>query len=73
MQRVGIGGGRPQPATPSCGAYGRGVCSHWAPGEGAVLPTSQPTSPQHFVWLGGKIQVKPHQFAVIAATDDVVT
>lgn len=38
------------------------------------LPTSpQPTLPQHFVWLSGKIQVKPHQFAVIAATDDVVT
>lgn len=34
---------------------------------------TQPILPQHFVWLGGKIQVKPHQFAVIAATDDVVT
>lgn len=28
--------------------------------------------PQHFVGLGGKVQVEPHQLAVVAATDDVV-
>jgi hypothetical protein len=55
----------------------------WCLGEGCIYcglraggrsPASHPLHhlPQHFVWLSGKIQIKPHQFAVIAATDDIV-